>query len=63
MHSPFPGVDPFIEASGRWIGFHNILIAHCSELLNAALPENYAALVDAALTQREARGLTAGLCW
>ena len=46
MPSPFPGVDPFIEASGRWVGFHNILIAHCSELLNAELPENYAALVE-----------------
>jgi len=46
MRSPFPGVDPFIEATGRWVGFHNVLIAHCSELLNASLPENYAALVD-----------------
>lgn len=46
MSSPFPGVDPFIEASGRWIGFHNILIVHCSELLNAGLPEDYAAVVD-----------------
>ena len=46
MPSPFPGVDPYIEASGRWVGFHNNLIAHCSELLNAELPQNYAALVD-----------------
>ena len=46
MPSPFPGVDPFIEASGPWVGFHNVLIAHCSELLNAELPENYAAIVD-----------------
>lgn len=46
MPSPFPGVDPFIEASGRWLGFHNILIAHCSELLNARLPEHYLAVVD-----------------
>jgi hypothetical protein len=46
MPSPFPGVDPFIEATGRWGGFHNILITHCSELLNASLPEHYAALVD-----------------
>jgi len=46
MRSPFPGVDPFIEATGRWVGFHNVLIAHCSELLNAELPENYAALVE-----------------
>lgn len=46
MPSPFPGVDPFIEASGRGLGFHNILIGHCSELLNARLPENYLAVVD-----------------
>ncbi|HEY2588842.1 MAG TPA: DUF4058 family protein [Tepidisphaeraceae bacterium] len=49
MPSPFPGVDPFIEASGRWVGFHNILITHCSELLNAELPENYAAVVEGRL--------------
>lgn len=46
MPSAFPGVDPFIEASGRWVGFHNILIAHCSELLNDRLPESYLAVVD-----------------
>jgi hypothetical protein len=41
----FPGVNPFIEASGRWTGFHNLLIARCSELLNETLPPNYAAFV------------------
>ena len=46
MPSPFPGVDPFIEATGRWIGFHNILITHYSESLNASLPPNYAAVVE-----------------
>jgi hypothetical protein len=43
MKNPFPGVDPFIEANGRWIGFHNSMIAHCAELLNEVLPPNYAA--------------------
>lgn len=46
MPSPFPGVDPFIEASDRWVGFHNVLIAQCSKLLNVSLPEDYAAWVD-----------------
>jgi hypothetical protein len=62
MTNPFPGVDPFIEANGRWIGFHNLMIAHCTELLNIALPENYAAfheerleLVDSSDEPRQAR--------
>lgn len=46
MPSPFPGVDPFIEASGRWLGFHHILIVRCSEQLNEKLPEQFAAFVD-----------------
>ena len=46
MPSPFRGVDPFIEASGRWVGFHYVLITHCSELMNERLPGNYLAVVD-----------------
>jgi hypothetical protein len=46
MPSPFPGVDPYLEAQGRWPGFHNVLIVHCSELLNRELPEHYAAQTD-----------------
>jgi hypothetical protein len=46
MPSPFPGVDPFIEISGRWVGFHNMLIANCTALLNARLPDHYAAIPD-----------------
>ena len=53
MPSPFPGVDPFVELSGRWTGFHHILIAHCSELLNAELPQDYAALVDERLEPKQ----------
>ena len=46
MSNPIPGVNPIIEASGRWVGFHNLLIARCSELLNAVLPPQYAAFVE-----------------
>jgi hypothetical protein len=46
MPSPFPGMDPYLEAQGRWPGFHNVLIAHCSELLNRDLPESYVAQTD-----------------
>jgi hypothetical protein len=46
MSNPFPGVDPYIEATGLWVGFHNTMIGDCAKLLNAALPSNYAALVD-----------------
>src|SRR6266436_5107820 len=46
MSSPFPGIDPFIEVSDRWPGFHNLLIGECSKQLNARLPQNYAAIVE-----------------
>ena len=41
MPSPFPGMDPYIEASGLWEDFHNHLIARISEHLADALPERY----------------------
>jgi hypothetical protein len=46
MPNPFPGMNPYIEASGRWPGFHNAMITYGSELLNAVLPPNYAALIE-----------------
>ena len=48
MPNPFPGVNPHIEATGDlWVGFHNRLITHMSEMLNADLtPRGYAAFVD-----------------
>jgi hypothetical protein len=41
MKSPFPGMDPFIEACGQWEGFHNLLIARIAERLAAAVPARY----------------------
>ena len=46
MPSPFPGMDPYLEAQGRWPGFHTLLIGSCSELLNRDLPETYVAQAD-----------------
>src|SRR5688500_16763737 len=46
MPSPFPGVDPYVEASGRWLGFHNAFITYCSEYLNRRLPPHYAANIE-----------------
>jgi hypothetical protein len=39
-------MDPYIEISDLWTGFHNALITFCTVQLNATLPPNYAALID-----------------
>jgi hypothetical protein len=41
MKSPFPGMDPFIEACGLWGDFHVRLIANVHDALADALPERY----------------------
>ena len=48
MANPFPGINPHVEATGDlWVCFHNRLITHMSEMLNADLtPRRYAAFVD-----------------
>ncbi len=45
MKSPFPGMDPFIEARGLWTDFHDSLIVELRSILNTQLPERYQALV------------------
>ena len=46
MPSPFPGVDPYIEAQGRWQDFHHGLLAYFRDSLNGFLPDAYVALVE-----------------
>ena len=46
MPSPFPGMDPYLEAQGLWEGFHAMLITYCAESLNVDLPETYVAQVE-----------------
>ncbi len=41
MKSPFPGMDPYIEACGLWEGFHNRLIHKIDESLAQVLPRGY----------------------
>lgn len=41
MPSPFPGMDPYIEACGLWEDFHKHLIEQMSWQLSAAAPERY----------------------
>jgi hypothetical protein len=59
MPSPFPGLDPYLEAQGRWPGFHNLLIAYSSELLNRSLPESYVAQTDERIALISFDGLAA----
>ena len=41
MKSPFPGMDPYIEAEGVWEDFHTDLIAEIRRALAALVPERY----------------------
>ena len=41
MKSPFPGMDPYIEACGLWGDFHSHLIEKIGEKLADAAPEHY----------------------
>ena len=43
MPSPFPGIDPFIEAQGHWPDFHTRFLTYCCDALDDRLPEDYAA--------------------
>lgn len=46
MPSPFPGMDPYIEARGRWPDFHHDMISQCRAALNARLPSDYVATIN-----------------
>jgi hypothetical protein len=46
MPSPFPGMDPYIEASGMWSDFHGSLLGAIRADLNAHLPQGYAASIE-----------------
>jgi hypothetical protein len=41
VKSPFPGMDPYIEACGLWGDFHSHLIEKIGEKLADLAPENY----------------------
>lgn len=41
MNSPFPGMDPYIEACGVWGDFHNNLITDIQRQLAETIPDRY----------------------
>jgi hypothetical protein len=41
MRSPFPGMDPYIEACKLWGDFHHNLIGDIQRTLNETLPDRY----------------------
>src|SRR5688572_3678146 len=43
MNSPFPGMDPYIEACGLWKDFHHLLVGRICDSLSESLPERYVA--------------------
>ena len=56
MPSPFPGMDPFLEAPAGFPGFHNRFITHLSEVLQALLlAPYYADMEDRAWVEMSAR--------
>jgi Protein of unknown function (DUF4058) len=46
MPSPFPGMDPFLEAQGHWESCHAAMVTHSAEDLNESLPEGYVAKIE-----------------
>ena len=46
MHSPFPGMDPYLEDAAFWKGFHAKLIVAISASITKALPAGYYADVE-----------------
>lgn len=41
MQSPFPGMDPYIEASGLWEDFHEKFIGEIERTLSDTVPDHY----------------------
>ncbi len=46
MPSPFPGMDPYLEATEHWRSFHHLLADEIMAQLNRALSERYYADVE-----------------
>jgi hypothetical protein len=50
MPSPFPGMDPYLEAQGLWEGCHAAMVTHSAEGLNQRLPDGYVAKIETKVT-------------
>ncbi len=56
MPNPFPGMDPYLENPTDWQGFHNAMITHMAEAIQAVLPETYVAKVETRCLIERAEG-------
>ncbi len=50
MPSPFPGVDPFLEAQGYWVEFHWKYINYVQEALAERVPDDYEVRIEERLS-------------
>jgi hypothetical protein len=50
MPSPFPGMDPYLEAPQRWLDFHNDLAAEIRAALNRIIQPRYFAQLSPYVT-------------
>src|SRR2546423_722627 len=46
MPSPFPGMDPYLEAPAFWADFHAAFLTYLRDAINERLPDNYEARLD-----------------
>jgi hypothetical protein len=46
MSSPFPGMDPYLEACGAWSDFHSNLLVFLKRALNQSLPSGFNARTE-----------------
>lgn len=54
MPSPFPGMDPYLEAPPIWAGVHHRLISAIEQALNRLLPEPFVAEIEQYVSVQEA---------
>src|SRR5687767_3690582 len=50
MPSPFPGMDPYLEASGGWEDFHDSFLTYVRDALLDALPAHYVVKIQERVT-------------
>ena len=46
MPSPFPGMDPYLEAKGLWPDFHHAIAGEMRGILNETLPSQFYAQLE-----------------
>ncbi len=50
MPSPFPGMDPYLEAFGYWEDFHDSFLPFIRNALRAGIPEAYSVFIQERIT-------------